>query len=809
VTARIEMNRTGQTSPNGTAAKRVSRAIWQQFAASASLPVFSMDRDGRIVHTAPSVEDLFAVDAGSFAGSRLQDLLDAKGAESLRVHLERVFKKQQACACELRFELPGRGVLWLRLTSQADDGLEEGPLCWSWVENVSAGRQAEQHEATIRRMARAALKSATLDEAGGRILEILCAHEHMDAGYVAMIDEHSGAVFYPAHLDEGMQRPEAHAPHGGLAGHLLSSGQLVWWSELRSGGKSDGPLFDFPRASAPSDLIGIPLKSGRSVIGFFLACRTRPGLVFNQRDVELMIATGSLLEGALSRSKMKEVEAILMSSLSQSPEPVIVTDKNGVIEYVNTAFSDVTGYAADEVAGSPVSILKSGRQDPEVFRAMWKALAEGRPWRGRFINRDKRGQLFEEDAMIWPLKDRAGEIIRYVAIKHVIRESQPPVAGEAIASDSTLFNRVVSAFTHDFRNTLLSIRVNADLLQSKGLSEQRDELGQISDASSQAEALLDNIAALTSPVSLVLRDIDLNQQVNRIQPLAVKLLGPNRRWVAELESRLDTVRVPAGLIEKILTSLLFYAQRVVPAGQAVSVRTFKDKIHEPDRPHFINAPSGDHFQYSVLEISGSGFASGFVRAPSAASMPDPDLEWTSGLPDLLVRILQRHGLLMVRQMAGDLGMIRIYFESSNPLAAPATEINTVVSAPAERASETVLVAEDDPGARRVIRRILESQGYRVLEAENGATAVRTIMFSETKVHLLVADVMMPDFDGKTLADQIMNINPAIKILYVSGFDAEELERQKINLGPSMGLLVKKPFSRDELLVKVRKCLRGS
>jgi len=804
------MDASAQKSSDGVRSALMPRAAWEQIALYSSLPVMAFDRDGCIHRATSAAAGLFHASPAALEGTRLAGKLDTKGAESFAIHLERVFGRRMPCVCELKFDLPSHGVLWIRLNSQIDDGVEPSIMCWAWIENVTAGRQGEQQEASYRRMVRTALKSGSLKEAGGKIFDILMAHEHADGGCIAMLDEHSGMVDYPAVSGDDRPGRASHAPNEQLAGYVLSSGQVAWWHELRLDGKKSGPLFDFPREPVPSDLIAVPLKSGRAVNGVFIAYKAGPDRLFNQRDVELMIAVAHVLEAVMARNKAKDVESFLVASLQQSPEPVMITDPKGLIEYVNKAFERVTGYNADEVVGSPASILKSERQDPATYRALWEMLAAGKPWHGHFINRDKRGQLFEEDALIWPVKERGGDaVVRYIAIKHILNGQNAAEPVDARTVDDAIFNPVASVFMHDFRNMLLSIRMNADLVGSGASDAVADEVRQIVEDVKQAETLLDHISALTAPVGRVLRDVDLNQQVARIQSLAAKLMGSDRRLQVELEPRLAPVRIPGGLIEKMLTTLLFHAQRVARPSQSLVIRTFRDSIHESDRPHFIRAPGRLPHDYSVIEFAGGGLAAGFIQSQVPVHSNESDAQWASGLPELLLQLLDRHGYLMARHMTGDQGLIRIYFEAASPAAAPAAIEPMTADAAEARASETVLVAEDDPVARRVIRRILEGSGYRVLEAENGATAVRTLMFSDVKVDVLIADIMMPDFDGKTLADQVTNLNPAIKILFVSGFDLEDLERRNISLGGAASMLVKKPFNRDELLGMLRKCLRGA
>ena len=152
------------------------------------------------------------------------------------------------------------------------------------------------------------------------------------------------------------------------------------------------------------------------------------------------------------------------------------------------------------------------------------------------------------------------------------------------------------------------------------------------------------------------------------------------------------------------------------------------------------------------------------------------------------------------------GMVfRLYFPVSEDavrepvaLAPPPTEM--------PRGRETILFAEDDEGARRVISRMLQDQGYTVVEAENGAMAVRSLLSHPGRIQLLLTDMMMPDFDGRALAEQIEGLQPGMKVVFVSGYSRSELEANGVLAAGSKARLLKKPFKREELLQVVRQTL---
>ena len=112
----------------------------------------------------------------------------------------------------------------------------------------------------------------------------------------------------------------------------------------------------------------------------------------------------------------------LSSAVEQSPAIVIITDTKGTIEYVNTKFTQLTGYTAEEAIGQNPRILKSGRQSAATYRELWETVLSGREWRGEFANKKKNGEIYWESASIVPIKDSSGVIAHLLALKEDITE---------------------------------------------------------------------------------------------------------------------------------------------------------------------------------------------------------------------------------------------------------------------------------------------------------------------------------------------------------------------------------------------------
>jgi PAS domain S-box-containing protein len=121
-----------------------------------------------------------------------------------------------------------------------------------------------------------------------------------------------------------------------------------------------------------------------------------------------------------ARKQMEGKLRQLSTAVEQSPASIVITDTAGDIEYVNPKFVQVTGYTLAEALGKNPRILKSGEKSPEAYRELWETITAGKEWRGEFHNKKKSGELYWESASISPIRDLAGRVTHYVAVKEDI-----------------------------------------------------------------------------------------------------------------------------------------------------------------------------------------------------------------------------------------------------------------------------------------------------------------------------------------------------------------------------------------------------
>jgi len=180
-----------------------------------------------------------------------------------------------------------------------------------------------------------------------------------------------------------------------------------------------------------------------------------------------------ITEHKLAEEKIR----ILYRGIEHSPASVVITDRNGFIEYVNPKFCEVTGYSLSELIGEKPSIISSGLTAPEVYQELWNNITNGRVWKGEFLNKKKNGDLFWESALISPILDDEGKICNYIGIKEDITDKKKLYEELIFAKEKAEeSNRLKSSFlanmSHELRTPLIGILGYSEIL----MDDAKDDL---------------------------------------------------------------------------------------------------------------------------------------------------------------------------------------------------------------------------------------------------------------------------------------------------------------------------------------------
>lgn len=284
-----------------------------------------------------------------------------------------------------------------------------------------------------------------------------------------------------------------------------------------------------------------------------------------------------VLRDITDRKHIEEQMRLQSVALESAASSVVITDKDGIISWVNPAFTQTTGYNPEEAIGQHTRILKSGEQDPTFYAELWNTILTGKNWRGELINRRKDGSRYIEYMTIAPVLDDQGEIRHFIAIKQDITRRKEL---ERLRDDLT------NALVHDLRNPLSAILASLDsfnmLTRDRELPEGPREILQIGRDSAwrmqgMVNAILDTVRMEAGKLPIHPEEVDLAQiaeQMARLQsPLASK---GEVLLLVDVPYTLPPVLADATLVARVLQNLMDNAIKFTSPGGSVEVSAHVD-----------------------------------------------------------------------------------------------------------------------------------------------------------------------------------------------------------------------------------------
>ncbi|MBI5686678.1 MAG: PAS domain S-box protein [Verrucomicrobia bacterium] len=167
------------------------------------------------------------------------------------------------------------------------------------------------------------------------------------------------------------------------------------------------------------------------------------------------------------RQRAEQERVRLATAVEQAAESIVITDANGIIQYVNPAFEQISGYSRQEAVGQNPRVLKSGKHSPEFYKEVWDTLLRGEVWHGHFINKKKDGTFFEEDATITPVRDSAGHIANYIAVKRDVTQ-EVALEGQLRQSQKMeALGTLAGGVAHEINNPINGIMNYAQLISDR------------------------------------------------------------------------------------------------------------------------------------------------------------------------------------------------------------------------------------------------------------------------------------------------------------------------------------------------------
>ncbi len=377
------------------------------------------------------------------------------------------------------------------------------------------------------------------------------------------------------------------------------------------------------------------------------------------------------------------------------------------------------------------------------------------------------------------------------------------------AQKMELVGRLAGGVAHDLNNMLQAILGHVELLMMKCRSsgDLLADLEEIRKSAQRSADLTRQLLGFARKQTILPRVIDFNMTINSMLAMLRRLLGEDIDLVWNPCAASTVVKMDPAQIDQILVNLTVNARDAIIGTGCVTVETEIIKLGEDDLLQIPELRPGPYVILRVidngcgmsLEVQGKIFEPFFTTKAVGRGTG-------LGLSTVYGMVRQNNGAISVKSESGKGSTFTLYLPRVELVEGLSASAGVAESAPPQ-GIETVLVAEDEPSIRIIVRRFLESLGYSVLVAETPADAMALSDTYTGDIQLLITDVIMPGMSGRELNQQLQAKRPSLKCLYISGYTAEIIAERGI-LGKTVALL-HKPFAREQLASKVREVLDGA
>jgi PAS domain S-box-containing protein len=543
-------------------------------------------------------------------------------------------------------------------------------------------------------------------------------------------------------------------------------------------------------------LLVVPMKAGGVVTGFLGFGSAQVVRDFPEETIAMVCVVADVFASGRRRAKVMSELAMLSLAVTESPAATVITDSDGVIEYINPRFQELSGYGPEDLAGLTARVLRSGEMDPAVYDNLWAAITRGEQWRGEFINKAKDGHSYWVAASISAVTDSDGKR-HYVGVQEDITdlkrtETKLERAREAADEANAAKSDFLATMSHEIRTPMNAIVGMAELLGDTPLSEEQQRYVSIFRSAGESlltliNDILDLAKIEAGHLELDLREFDLEEAIDQIADvLAIRAREKGLELLTQVAPDMPARVVgDPDRLRQVLVNLVGNAIKFTERGHVLI------KVDRPEGAH------DGQVRFSVTD-TGIGIPEDkLAKIFEAFTQADSSTTRRYGGTGLGLTISRR----LVTLMGADLDVSSTPGKGSTfDFTATLGEAAGVESpAPADvLAGVRVLLVDDNETNTLILRGYLAEAGAQVDQASGGHEALAKAR-GPVPYDLVLTDMRMPDMTGLEVTEQILRDDaagrPAV-IVVTSEHRAGDLQRAR---DAGAAALIMKPVRKRDLL----------
>lgn len=534
--------------------------------------------------------------------------------------------------------------------------------------------------------------------------------------------------------------------------------------------------------------------------------------------VILFLGILSILSYGLYKKAIKDIKRILWGQrayyqgiLSSRHESVFVIDRNFLVRDLSESFIKKNNMRREDAIGKPCHVVARGRNTPcsvdhgnqcpvdHVFRTGRRRSCVQRH---TMHNRDS----IEIEVSASPLARENDAVTLAVETVRDVTELSHLKALFLQAQKMEAVGRLAGGIAHDFNNLMNVVIGHSEMLLNRTESDEqvRRGLENILRAGERAAALTRQLLAFSRKQIMEPQILDLNSLLENIDMMLRRIIGEDIRLLTVRGKPLGLVNADMMMMEQVIMNLAVNARDAMPDGGTLTIETKSVELDDNYvRMHHGARPG----RYVMLTVSDTG--TGMTPEVKARifepffSTKETGKGTGLGLSTVFGIIKQHEGYIMTYSEPGIGTTFKIYLPMVDAKAEPTAKTAHAVI---PKGSETILLVEDDEGVRTMASMMLEELGYTVIQSSSGDAALELLSRHSGKVDLLLTDVVMPEMNGRHLAERVTDMRPGIKVMFTSGYSDNVLADRGV-LVPGIHF-IQKPFTSSALGRKVREVLDG-
>jgi len=504
------------------------------------------------------------------------------------------------------------------------------------------------------------------------------------------------------------------------------------------------------------------------------------------------------------RKEAEEEYIRLSTAVQQSPSIIAITDNEGIIQYVNPKFTEVTGFSLEETLGENLIFLISSKPSEFKIEDIWASLSEKGFWHDEIQKQKKNGNYYWESISLSPILDNRSNIINYVMVAEDITEKKKNEIELQKSESMKGLGKLAGGIAHDFNNILSGIYGNVSLAIAK-MEKNHPALKYLMDTNKsmdRATKLTRQLLTFSKGGSPEFQTVNLGRIIK--ETVLFDLSGSNIKPVFQFEKNLNDSKVDSGQIQQVFSNLTINAKQATPEGGCIYIKAENYVLGDNNGS---NLKPGNYIKIRFRD-EGCGIPDHYIERIFDPYFTTKEHGTGLGLATTFSIIKQHKGAISLESELGKGTIFTLYLPAAKKKSAHKVQQELKKEPLEARKTARILIMDDEEILRKMTSRMLHTMGYETVTSSDGKEAVieykRSVEEKKT-FDLVLMDLTVPGgMGGKEAVAKILEINKDAKVIVLSGYSSgSELSRYQ-EWGFSGKIA--KPFTMSKLKAEIEKHL---